>query len=598
MLKQIALVAVALVMVLSAVSVATADTNLGPNAIKVGNFALYENQTTGALYNLSYVNDNYEAIIASSVVATGHAMGQIYLNNFSSDSMKTIGNNLTAFTSGNENTLIMGTQSSTLGSVASIVLNLNAPAAKVNLTSSQQLYLKDHSGAVAAAFLSNYMYNVNVNGTDFVLFSTQNAVLTNGNATLTYSKSGPLMNNVFVGVSSASALKTTLEKEINSHDGAPFFYNNTTGSVLGRYVSMDFNTTSGVISNYSLMPSGNVIFNSISATGNGSIGANQPSPVFPTPQPIVAGSVLFYGNNTVVYQMHDNPSLVNNFYLSNGTMNISVASGLNVSVFRPLKVDVEHEDLNSSNVNYTGVSLGDQFDVQAASTMVFVQNSTFKGTFAIHGARVAVNHTTGMISITTNNTAKISFVAPPGLQQLKKDLRDSIQYAIDHGRLAAVVVLGGPGNTSSNLSVSYNSSMQVQIQNVMTNSVTVRVNSASHEGTNFAIFVPNGVISNNSQITLKFDNQTVTLSKTVGNVINATSTTQAAFYYVQVSGGTLVVIHVPHFSTHTIEISTASSTTGGTQTFPSLSGHTELYLALGVVGIIAVVAIAAVVRRK
>lgn len=598
MLKQIAMVAVALVMVLSAVSVATADTNLGQNATKVGNFALYENSNTGALYNLSYVNDNYEAVIASSVVATGQAANQTYLNNFNMDNLKNIGSNLSAFTSGNENTLIMTTQSSTMGSVASITLNLLTPATKVNLTASQQLYLKDHSGAIASSFLSNYMYNVKANGTNFILFSTQNAVVTNSGTTLTYSMSGPFMNRVFVGVSSASALKDTIEKEMNNNDGAPFSYNNTTGVVQGRFVSMDFNTTSGVISNYTLSQNGAVIFNSISATGNGTIGMNQLSPVFPTPQPIVVGSVLFYGNNTAVYQMHDNPALVNNFFLSNGTMNISVASGLNVSLFRPFHSDVEHEDLNSSNVNYTAVSLGDQFDVQASSTMVFVQNSTFKGTFAIHGAQVSVNKTTGMISITTNNTAKISFVAPPGLQQIKKDLRDSIQYAIEHGRLAAVVVLGGPGNSSSNLSVSYNSSMQVQIQNVMTNSVTVRVNSATHEGTNFAIFVPNGVISNNSQITLKFDNQTITLSKSMGNVVNATSTTQASFYYAQVSGGTLVVIHVPHFSTHTIQISTASSTTGGNSILPSLPGNAELYIAVGILGVIAVVAVAAVVKRK
>lgn len=596
MLKHIAMIAVALVMVFSAVSVASADTNLGPSATQVGNFALYVNSTTGAIYNLSYVNDNYNAVIASSVVVAGQSVLKNYLSNFSSDNMKLIGSNLTAFTSGNENTLLLTTQSLAPAS-SSIELNLTAPATKVTLTAAQQTFLQDHSGALAASFLAHDMYNVSVNGTNFLIFSTQNAVVSNSNMNLTFTMQGQPLNRLFVGVSTAAAIKDSIEKEIQSSRESPFTYNNTTGALQGSFVSMNFNSTTGVISNFTQAHSGSVIFSTISASGNGTIGINNPSPVYPTLQPIVVRSVFFYGNNTAVYQVHNNPSMVSNFYLSNGTMNFTVASGLNVTIYRPHSADVEHENVNASTVNYTQVSLGDQFDVQASSTMIFVHNATFKGTFAVHGATVTVNNTTGTISITTTKAAKISFVAPPGLQDLKREVSDAVQYAIDHGKLAAVVVLGQPGNTSSNLSVSYNSSMQIQIQNVMANSVTVKVNSASHEGTNFAIFVPNGVISNGSSISLKFDNQTITLSSSMGSVINATSTTQASFYYVNTTGGTLVIIHVPHFSTHTIQISTAS-TSVTTQPLSSLPPQTKLYIAAGIVGIVAVIAVAAVARRR
>ncbi len=596
MLKRIALVAVAMLMVVSAISVATADINLGPNATKVGSFALYQNSSTGAIYNLSFVNDNYDAVIASSVNATGNTVVSSNLSSYNSDNMKTVGN-LTVFTAGNENTLIMTTQSVGVGSSASITLNLNSPVSKLNLTSAQHTYLQSNTGNVAASYLANNMYKVTVNNTQFILFSTVDLSVANGTHSLTYTKTGGLLvNQVFVGISPLSALKDTIEKEVRDHEN-PFTYNNTTGMVQGKFVSFNVNPTSGVISNFMDMQNNATIFTNIRASGNGSIGSDSPSSAFASMQPIVAGNVFFFGNNTVVYQMHDNPSMVQNTYLSNGTLTYSVNSGLSVSVFKPPSRDVESEHLNASTVNYTGVSLGDQFDIPAASTIVFIHNSTFKGSLFVHGANVTVDNATGTVTITTNGTAHVTFVAPPGLQHLEPTVRESIQYAIDHGKLAALVVLGSAGNSSSNLSVSYNSSMQINVQNVSTGSITVKVGSLNHEGTNFAIFVPNNVISNNSKITLKFDTQVITLSGGVNNVVNATSSTQASFYYVKVSGGTLVVIHVPHFSQHTIQISTSSSTTTG-YGFPGLSGQDGLYAALGVLVVIGAIAGVVLVRRK
>ncbi len=597
MLKQAALVAVALLMVVSTVSVATADVPLSPNATQVGNFVVYQNSTTGAIDNLSFVNDNTEAVIASSVSASGNLVLSSNLSNFNSDNLKTFGN-LTVFTAGNENTLMMATQSMGITQAASITLNLNAPLSKLNLTPTQQLYLEKTAGQKPANFLANNMYELTVNGTNFILFSTVNVSVANGSQSITFSQSGKyLYNPVLVGLSPAGALKDTIEKEVQNHDGQKFTYNASTGMVTGRFASFNVNPTTGVISQYTDVAQNATVFTSIEATGNGTIGYNNPNPSFFSGQPVVAGGVFYSANNTVVYQMHDNPSLVQNVYLSNGTLSYTVAPGLNISVYRPQSTDVEHENLNSTSVNYTGVSLGSQFDVHASSTIVLIHNSTFRSSLFVHGADVSVNNTTGVISINTTGVAHVTFVAPPGLQELEHPVASAVQYAINHGRLAALVVLGSAGNYSSNLSVSYNSSMQVNVQNVSTGSITVKVGSLNHEGTNFAIFVPNNVISNNSQITLKFDNQVITLSGSMNSVVNATSTTQASFYYVNVTGGTLVIVHVPHFSQHTITISSATTGTSPTGT-ASLPPHMGLYLALGAFVAIAAVAGIVLSRRK
>ncbi len=593
MLKQLAMAAVALVIVLSAVSIATADgiSTTTSNHVKVGNYLL-QNATKSGSYNLSYVNDNAHILVANSINATGQTISGTAISKLNVDNMFSLGN-MTVFNLGGESTLIAETQTPlTVGANPSITLNLSAPVSQVHLNSKQTSYLSEHSGSMASSIYANNIYNLEIGGMSFLIFSNVNAKLSNSNSTLTYSGNA-LSGSVLVGMTPAVALKDMFEKEIGDRSNA-FTYNNTTGAASGRFVSFNFNDSSGVFTNYTSNISHATVFTSIEASGNGTIGLNSPNPLFPTVSPILAGSLFFYGNNTVVYQMHDNPSLVSNILLSNGTLDLKVAKGINISVYRPSVSDVMHQNL-SGNLNYTGVGLGDQFEVEASSTIVLLHNSTFRASIFAHHATVSVNNTTGMISITTEQNAKISFVAPPGLQQISHPLARAIQYAVEHGKLAALVVLGAPGSNNTNMSVNYNSSMAINIQNVNTNSVTIKVAStSSHEGTNFGVFVPNGVIANNSKIVVTFDSKdTVTVSN-ISSVINATSSTQASVYKVNVNGGTLIIIHVPHFSNHTIQISTASSQPG----LPNLSGNGTMYVIAGVIVVIALIGVGLAVRKR
>lgn len=594
MLKQIAMIAVAMIMVLSTVAaISAADVQPSANTVNVGNYTMSENVTTGAMYNVSFVNDNFEAQLANSVNATGVQVTSLLLSGMNADRVTNFGN-MTIFTAGNENTLFFASASRN-GVPSSVTVNLTSYARQVSLTLAQQSYIEEHSGSTMSTFLSNRIFEFSSNNSNFLVFSNQRAVMSDANHTLTFTSGSTQIGATTVGITSTAALKDTIENELGNHAGAPFTYNNVTGAVSGRFVSFNFNESTGLISNFGNNNSGFPVFTDIQASGNGSIGVNNPSPVYPTAQPIIVGGVFFYGNNTVVYQMHDNPSMVSNFYLSNGTLNLSVANGLNITVYKPIRDAVEHEALNVSNVNFTSVNLGDQYDMGASSTVIFLHNSTFRASLFVHGA--VVTNSSGNLTITTNGTAHVTFVAPPGLQDLKRNVQDAIQNAIEHNRLAALVVLGSAGNGNSNLTVSYNGSMQISVQNVSSNSVTVKVNSLRHEGTNFAVFVPNGVISNSSKITLTFDSETITLSSSVNSVLNATSDVNASFYYISVNGGTLVVIHVPHFSSHTIQISTASSSPGNTG-LPGLPGSDGLYVIAGIVVVIAVIAGVVVAKRR
>lgn len=593
MANKIAMVAIALLLVVSAVSVvATADTDNGQQSLQLGSYNFSDNTTNSAIINLSYQTDSGNSLIANSVKTMGASSTLNIMSGTDSNSL--VLKNVTLTSAGDGNVLLFSTMGSKTVSNPTMIFNLNTSVSQVKLTSYQSTYLSSQSNGVLSNYVSHQIYRLSVNGNIFYLFSNSNSSVS-GN-TVTYHHNMLLLGSKLVVVlSSANGLRDKFEKElgqIGSH--ARFTYNNTTGQVSGRFVTMQYNATTGTIFNFTDNLTKATVFNQINATGNGSIGNGYMTPVFPTQQPIIVGNVFYFANNTAIYQLHDNPSMVSNYYISNGTMTMNVSSSMNVHIFHPLRNDVNHETFSANYSGYTNVELGDQYDVQSSSTIVFIQNSSFRGSLFIHGANVSVNN--NVLSISTNKTAHITFVAPPGLQKLRRDLGAGLQYGIDHGKLAALIVLGTPGQTGSNVSVNYNGSMQISVQNVTTNKVFLKVSSKMHEGTNFAIFVPNNVIQNNSKITVMFDNQTITLTKGLNSVINATSTTQASFYFVTTSGGTLVVIHVPHFSTHTIEI--VNSAVVNTNPSPTIPGGTALYAALGIIAVIAVIAGVTMRRRK
>lgn len=593
MASRIAMVAIVMILVVSAVSVvATADTGDGGQGIKLGNYSFTDNTTTSTIYNLSYQNDNGNSVMASSIVTMGSSASLQIAQG--SDSNSIILNNVTVTSTGSENFLLLSTMGNSIISIPKMVFNLNGTISKVNLTPSQQSYLQNHSAGILGNFALHQIYMIKAGTTSFYMFANFNSTVS-GN-TVTYSGGALPGSRLIVAISSANGLKDQVEQELQHRTQVAFNYNNVTGQLKGKFVSLQYNTSTGTINNFVATPLNTTVFTQISASGNGSIGNSISVPVFPTAQPIVVGSVFYYVNSTVVYQFHNNPSLLSNFFLSNGTMRLSVANGLNVSTYTPLKQDVSQEGVNSTAnfSQFSNVDLGDQFDVQSSSTIVMLHNSTFTASLFVGGANVTINGNTVVIS--TNRTAHVTFVSPPGLQGEPKDVKSTLQYAINHGRLAAVLVLGAPGQGSSNISVNYNGSMQISVQNVTANKVLLKVSSKHHEGTNFAIFVPNNVIQNNSKITVKFDNQTITLTSGIGSVINATSTTQASFYFMKTNGGTLVVIHVPHFSTHSIEVVNSAISTGSPLT--KIPHNGVLYAALGIIAVIAVIAGVTLSRRK
>lgn len=597
MAHKIAMLAIALIMTISMISVAaTAATGNTVQMKAVGNYAFNDNASTSTIYNLSYKSDSGSTIIANSVVTAG-TNSTLNLG-LGDDAQTTVLNNVTLNAAVDGSVLLLSTHSYLLSGVLtapSMIFSMSGNVSLVNLTTYQSDYLSTHSSGIMKSFVQHQIYRVDVNGSSFFIFSNYGS--TTANNKVTYAGSSALTSPALViGISTAQTINDKIHQEVGDHNYNQFFYNNSTGQLNGRFLSMQFNSTTGVISNFMDAQTSTVVFSSISTSGNGSIGGNFEVPISPASTPIVVGGLFFYANNTAVYQIHDNPTMVTKYYISNGTTTFQVASGLNVTKYHPIKGDIgdnSNASLGTNLNNYTtNVNLGDQFDISASPTIVLIHNSTFTGSLFV-GKQANVTVSGNTVQIHTNTSTHATFVAPPGIQGARLSLRSALQYGIEHGKLAAVVVLGQPGQSQSNVSVNYNSSVQISVQNVNTNSVSIHVSGRSHEGTNIAFYVPNGVINANSTITVKFDNQTVSISQNANGVINATSSTKATFFSEKVNGGTLVILHVPHFSSHTIEITNSASI----GTSPLKSGKI-LYIGLGVVAIIAVLAAVTLRRRK
>lgn len=597
MANKLALVAIASLLLLSTVSVAaSADTvdNSHQSMQQLGNFYFSDNATTSSVYNVTYHNDNRNAMVINSAITSGaNASGLPVMQGADGNVLNL--DNVTMATGGSENMLLFATTDASLHTASKMDFNMTANVSRVNLQNYGNMKLGDKSSELLSTFLSSPVYKVSANGSSFLVFSNAQSVTATGNM-LNYSGVAPLQPALIVGVMPMNALKDKLQNEIHFEQNQKLSYNNTTGLVSGMFLNFTFNSTTGAIMNFNDVMANATVFNSISASGNGTIGSSFPGSMIP--QAVVAGNVFFYGNNTAVYQVHNNPSMVSNFFVSNGTMNFTLPTGVNATVYNPPRTDDAHASLSANSSALTNVSMGDQYDVQSQGSIVFLQNSSFNAELFVHGANVTLNGS--RISVRTNGTAHMTFLAPPGIQKMKKDFREHLQYGIDHGKLAALVTISDLQNGSSNLSMSYNSTMHLSIDKVLKNSITMSVGSSVHHGTDFAIFVPNKIINATSSLKVKFDGHLATYGGNLSQAFNAStqSNTTATYYTAHVNGGSIVVIHVPHFSNHTIQVYSSTGSNGGSPLNNIFSGSNLLYIAIGVVVVAIFGSVAAVARRK
>ena len=605
--KMIMVLAMVVIMSGSAVALAGAYAATPPAPVvkNIGNYT-FDYYGNGTITNVSYSGSDSagSVILANEVTASGSNISSSVMfpkmqDNPAPFSIK----NMTFLSGQDSNTLIMMTEPS--GGQAKQVFTFNGTVTKISGTFDMQssdsfsgMFSTQAGMSLSSPFTLYELSNQNFSGY-FISNGATQTLASSYNSISVSSTSGVLIS----GFVASGNLKDIMEKYMHEHDyGNRFTYNTSTGNVTGRFVNFNFNNETGVISNYSANGSYHtLIFNSIASSGNGSIGNASMFPAFRTGIPMTYGSLFFYANSSYIYTAHDNPALQLDMILNNGTMKLNISSSLTITnLSRIGGVASPQVHMNATTVTQNlstqdGAQLELEQQFQRGTYLYYIHNSTFRGMLGISGGNVTFNATDNIITIKTAEVAMVHFLAPPGLNRVPAGIFSHVEYAMEKGRVAAQVAIDSLNNTAVNYTMMLNNSVSMKINSIANGKIQIAVGSSEHAGTNLVFFI-NQSYMNSGKVYVYFDGHLANLSSSIGTAINATSSTSAYYGYEQVNGGYLVVIHVPHFSNHTITItdSIISSSSG-----PSPLPLSALDLAIIAVVVVAVIAgIVLAVRKK
>lgn len=278
--------------------------------------------------------------------------------------------------------------------------------------------------------------------------------------------------------------------------------------------------------------------------------------------------------------IHNNPTLQSSFIVKNGTVMFNVSNGISLTEKNITFKANEEFEANSDDM---GLELNQS--VYAGTSFVFMNAPHFYAMMTFVNGNVSVNSMNNTIIFKTNKTGFVNFVSPPGLSNGVNKMKP-MQYALERGKLGLQMAFEKVNSTINNFTIAYNASVHALVKSVSSNGIVINVNSSETSGTVIAVYVTNNVI-NASRLIVKFDGSAA-VQVSASALVNETSTT-TAYYNVTADGnGSMVLIYVPHFSDHTIQI----------EPYTAVQQFSLTYYAAIIVVIVAIVAAIAYVFVK
>ncbi len=550
---------------------------------QVGNFVFQYNASSSVVSNLQYTHEGTTYNLTSQVKATAGSGSNL---NLKGPDGSVVMQNATVMNTEAENMFILLT--SEMSSNVSVLLNSNLTPTKIDLSSqmsSVSNFMSDHMNMSFGTSVN--VYKTDVNGVVFYMFSNVKGTEANGYA---YFASGTYP--VLLGIVPLAALLNDMHS--GSSVSNSFTYNNATGKLAGTYLSLNLNESTGNVTGFTSVMSGNTLFSNINVSAQGTIGDGEDSVLLPAYQPVMLGSLFVYSGSSYIYAFHDNPSLQSIVVWKNGTANFTLANGLTAQLISTQGQDSSVSSQSSTNVSaFSNSTLEADHNVEAGRTAVLINGTGSSSLLLVNNGQVTLSGNS--ILIHANETGKVTFVSPPGLAGQHLSASSKIYRALKEGKIAAEIAVTG-ANTSANITVHFNNTVKMVLSNVTSGKATIRLSSSDHVGTNVLIFVSNSVISSNSNVKVTFDGVTVQLNS-VSGVLNTTSSTSATFAEMQTTGGILILVHVPHFSNHTIVVSSSGSTNTSPLSLFGTSGG-KLIVVVGLIVVISGITAAVVVRKR
>ena len=378
--------------------------------------------------------------------------------------------------------------------------------------------------------------------------------------------------------------------------GARLMYNATTGNISGRFLTANFNSTTGVFSNITYNLTSTQLISKMYANGTTAFGTSPFTQWF-TNNVNVIGNLFMYANASSFLVMHNNPTIETNMMVYNGTINIYVPTGATIynTSSNPQVSTTANASLNAQantsiftnsnlalntmvNFNNT-VNAGRQMiiiDNNGTIAMLFVHNGSFK----ITGHEISISSAKG-------KPVLVNMVVPPGMQKITDN--STFMHGIMNGIISSEIDLNMVNGTLTNSTLYYNSSLHMVFTGKTSSTESFDVNSSVNHHTIVAIFIGNNVTTNTGHAYVKFDGK-IASYVTVSTLMNETSSSNAYYSYVNSSSGMYVLMYIPHFSNHTIEVSDVP--------FKAVNNYTEYYIIGGIIAIIAIIGVALYTIKK
>lgn len=576
-------------LLLGTMSIAVADTNTGDSSGANFTYSILANGNVsglayGSLSLASNINSTgYPASLAANGLASTKTMtlvgGQessrlLFVSAHESQNVNQVTrNNVTM-------TFTLSVQVALLGNN---IKNLDLGDAPINnIGSSGWVVYKLAAGNITGYFFSNGKL-LESSGNNLTFYSNQTGSYT------------PLISGF---MSRGDALSLIHEYSVKDHENA-FAYNNTTGAVTGKFLSFNVNGTDGNLSNFTSVLAGQQVFSYITSNGSGNLTSNSELPVLQSPITL-AGGLFVYQNGSSIFAIHDNPSLQSKFIVYNGTVTFRLAKGLVASSFATLGQNKSYNksELNSNLSYMANASFGFDHEVEAGHSAVAIAGSAFYGLLLVNNANLTISGNVLTVTSAKDGIASVSFVAPVGLQNMSAQEQGRLAYAISHRLIAAQLSFDFLNSAISQLTMNLNNSINVSVSASNQGRISLTLSSVNHRGANIAIFLSNQVINTSSSGTVYvyLDGAQVSIS-TYDGVVNSTSSVNASYAVIQENSGILLLVHIPHFSNHTLVVSSSVITTSGNS---GIFGNGIYdYVGIGaVLTVIAGVSIMAIVKRK
>ncbi len=376
----------------------------------------------------------------------------------------------------------------------------------------------------------------------------------------------------------------------NQHNyGAKLTYNSTSGNITGKYLRAMFKN--GVFTNVEYNLTSKVMISSMYANGS-SISSFPRSGSFSGAN--IIGSMFIYRNSSSFFVMHNNPAIESSIFVNNGTLTLNIPANATIyNTTNNVQVNASAESNMNSQVNTSlfkstssnNMMFGFNHKINAGRNMIIIDNNgtimmlfIHNGNFTIHNHMIKISNSKGPLMV--------NFVVPPGMQNLSSN--HTFAKNVIKGKISSEIALNKVNGTMENNTINYNSSVFLKYTGNASHEEMFDVNSSVNNHTIVTIFIGNTAMKDTGHIYLKFDGKMATYVNE-STLLNETSSTHAYYTYVNGSSGMYVLLYIPHFSNHTVDVYNVN---------PVSSNSTDYYIIGGIIAAIAIIGVAAVLVRK